>query len=137
MKFNLERFIEPQQKFFETALLEIKGGKKQTHWMWYVFPQMKGLGESFTSEYYGIESIEEAKAYMENNYLANNLITITEVLLELKSNNALELMGYPDNLKLKSSMTLFYQSTKNDLFLKVLQKYFDGALDEATISLLN
>lgn len=136
MKFNLERFIEPQQKYFKTALLEIKNGKKQTHWMWYVFPQMKGLGESFTSEYYGIESIEETKAYMENKYLANNLISITEALLELKSNNALEVMGYPDNLKLKSSMTLFYKATNNDLFLKALKKYFDGALDEATISLL-
>ncbi|MCQ2776442.1 MAG: DUF1810 domain-containing protein [Bacilli bacterium] len=135
-KFNLERFKKAQKEDFERAYKEVEQGRKQSHWMWYIFPQIKGLGSSYMSEFYGIESIEEAKDYMEDNYLSKNMLDICNVLLNLKSNDALKIMGYPDNLKLKSSMTLFYKTTKLEIFKNVLDKFFNGEFDVKTLELL-
>ena len=136
--FDLDRFIKAQKRDYNTAFFEIREGRKQTHWIWYIFPQIKGLGQSEIAKYYSIQSIDEAKAYLDNEYLYNNLIDICNELLKLRSNNILDIMGYPDNLKLCSSMTLFYLTTsKETVFKKVLDKFYDGKLDESTIRLCN
>ena len=133
---NLDRFIIMQEKYFNNALQEIKDGKKKTHWMWYIFPQIEGLGFSKTSKYYAIKNIDEAKAYLKNNFLRSNLIEITHALLELENNNIEDILGYPDNLKLKSSMTLFNFIEPNTIFKKVLDKYYNGEIDKKTIFIL-
>ena len=133
---NLERFIEAQERDYESALEEIRNGKKETHWIWYIFPQLKGLGMSYYADYYGIENLEEAKAYFENEYLRNHLLEITKSLLSIPTNNIKSVMDPPDDLKLKSSMTLFYEATKNEIFKQVLEKYYEGNLDEQTLRLL-
>ncbi len=133
---NLERFIEAQERDYESALEEMKNGKKETHWIWYIFPQLKGLGMSYFANYYGIEDLEEAKAYFENEYLRNHLLEITEAVFSIPTNNIKSVMDSPDDLKLKSSMTLFYEATKEEIFKQVLEKYYEGKLDEQTIRLL-
>jgi uncharacterized protein (DUF1810 family) len=133
---NLERFIEAHEHSYEVALAEIKSGKKRSHWMWYIFPQIKGLGHSSTAQYYAIQSRAEAEAYMNHPVLYKRLLEISEELLKLDSNDAGEIFGYPDNLKLKSSMTLFYLISNNDVFKRVLDKFFDGELDKRTVELL-
>lgn len=136
--FNLNRFIEAQKRDYSKALAEIKAGKKQSHWMWYIFPQIKGLGQSETAQYYSIQSIDEAEEYLENEYLHNNLIEICNELLKLKTNNPIEVMGFPDNLKLCSSMTLFYWVKPEEIIFKqVLNKFYDGKIDDNTIRLCN
>ena len=104
---EIARFLEAQEKDYDLALKEIKNGKKESCWIWYIFPQVKGLGSSMTSEEYGIKDIEEAKEYLENETLKSHLIEITQALLDLEEDNIDNIMHYPDNLKLKSSMTLF------------------------------
>ena len=116
---------------------EIRNGHKVSHWMWYIFPQIYGLGRSSTSQFYAIRDLEEARAYLQDKYLRNNLETICKALLELKTNDALTIFGKPDNMKLKSSMTLFaYISDETSIFHKVLEKYFDGNMDQRTIKIL-
>ena len=104
---NLKRFTEAQYRDYEQALKEIKNGRKESHWMWYIFPQLKGLGRSYTSDFYGIENLDEAKAFLQDPYLGKNLQEIAAALLELDNDNATQIMGRPDDMKLKSSMTLF------------------------------
>lgn len=135
MKYDLTRFIEAQERDYATALAEIKSGQKKTHWMWYIFPQIVGLGGlSEMSRLYEIKDIGEAKAYMANEYLRNNLIEISGALLECESDNSVEILGFPDNLKLLSSMTLFdLVAPEVREFGKVLDKYFDGYRDDRTI----
>lgn len=105
--YNLTRFIKEQQRDYPNALAEIKNGRKRSHWMWYIFPQVKGLGFSSTSLYYGLDGVAEAKAYLENAYLRENLFAICQALLQLESCDAEAIFGYPDHLKLRSSMTIF------------------------------
>lgn len=137
MDNDLERFLIAQQTYYQTALQEIKSGKKRGHWMWFIFPQIAGLGYSETARYYAIKDMEEAKAYMEDYTLRTNLIEISQVLLEIKSNDADEVMGWPDNLKLKSSMTLFALAKPEcEVFQKVLDKFFRGKRDQKTIEIL-
>ena len=133
---DLERFKKAQELDFSTALAEIRNGRKVSHWMWYIFPQLAGLGMSSTSQYYGIRDLEEAKAYLEDEYLKDHLITICEALLNLNTNDALVVFGQPDNMKLRSSMTLFAQASDNDIFRKVIEKYFEGKMDERTAKML-
>ena len=122
---------------YQTALSEIRAGEKQSHWMWFIFPQLKGLGFSDTAQYYGIDGLAEAKAYMENEVLSARLIEITSAALALKSSDASEVFGYPDDLKFRSSMTLFsLVEPKNEIFQRALDKFFDGKPDERTIELL-
>ena len=136
--FNIERYIEAHKREYKQALEEIKSGKKKTHWMWYIFPQINGLGTSSTSKYYAIRNIEEAQAYLNNEYLYNHLIEICKELMKLNTSNIIEVLPYPDNYKLCSSMTLFYLTNpKEEIFKQVLDKYYNGKLDEKTIEILN
>ena len=137
MKNDLERFLKAQEKDYEHALNEIKNGRKTGHWIWYIFPQIAGLGFSSTSKYYSIKDKNEAIEYLKNNTLKHRLIEICEALLSLESDDATYVMGYPDDLKLKSSMTLFDEVSDIDVFKKVLDKFYKGEKDEMTISLLN
>ena len=134
--YDLERFISAQEKTYEIALQEIQAGHKASHWMWFVFPQLKGLGFSSTAKYYGLSGKEEAKAYMAHPVLGKRLMEITNALLKLESNDAEEVMGYPDNLKLQSCMTLFAMVSDESLFGSVLNKFYDGKMDERTVSIL-
>ncbi len=143
MPHDLTRFKKAQEHDYETALAEIRSGQKQSHWMWYIFPQLEGLGFSKISQYYGIKGIEEARAYLADDFLRSHLVEISESLLALESNNATQVMGYPDDLKLKSSMTLFLLASGHDskyekearVFKAVLDKYFDGEMDEQTVEM--
>lgn len=134
---DLSRFTIAHQSDFETALREIKSGKKRSHWMWYIFPQIYGLGYSYTSQYYSIQSLEEAKAFLADPYLGSNLISICEALLRLGSNDVIDIFGSPDNMKLQSCMTLFSCADHgNPVFDKVLEKYFDSQPDRRTLRIL-
>ena len=136
-RYDLTRFIRAQERDFETALSEIKNGRKLTHWMWYVFPQVRGLGRSSTSEYYGIEDLGEARAYLRDETLSSNLRRICEELLRLDTNDAHEVFGSPDDMKLRSSMTLFLLASEGDpLFEGVLEKFFGGKKDPSTLRIL-
>ncbi len=134
---NLNRFIEAQERDYEIALLEIKSGYKRSHWMWYIFPQLSSLGYSDISKYYGIKDIEEAKAYLNNDYLRNNLINISNELYIL--NDSIEnILGYPDYLKLNSCMTLFnYVDPSISIFTDIINKFYDGKKDEKTLNILD
>lgn len=135
---RVERFIKAQETDYKTALAEIRSGHKKSCWMWYIFPQIQGLGSSGTAMYYAIEDYEEAKEYMENLVTGGHLREISEALLELESDDATQVMGWPDDMKLRSSMTLFALATEeNDVFLKVLDKYFDGKPDAQTVDILD
>ena len=137
MEYNLERFRKAQSHEYETALQEIRNGRKVSHWIWYIFPQLKELGYSSTAKYYGLDGRGEAKAYIEDDVLRGRLIEMSEALLSIDSSDPLEVMGYPDNLKLRSCMTLFaVVSPETDVFSKVLDKFFSGEKDEKTVALL-
>ena len=133
---NLERFVLAQESDYELALSEIKSGRKRSHWMWYIFPQIQGLGYSSMAQFYAIKDKEEAIAYLKHPILGKRLEEITEALLFLEENDIDRIMGYPDNIKLKSSMSLFYTVSIKEIFKQVLDKFFSGEFDEKTISLL-
>lgn len=134
---NINRFIEMHKLYYKIALKEIKDGYKRSHWMWYIFPQLKGLGHSSKSEYYGLSGIEEVKEYMNNEYLRNNMLEICNELIKL-NDNIDNIFGYPDNLKLNSSMTLFEYALPNEkIFGKIIDKFYDGKRDNNTINMLN
>ena len=138
MEKTLQRFLDAQETDYAIALKELRQGYKCSHWMWYIFPQISGLGFSRTAQYYEIKNIEEAKEYINHPVLGKRLIDISRVLLKTESNDAREVMGYPDDLKLKSCMTLFsIIAPEEDVFKKVLDKFFDGHQDEKTIDILN
>lgn len=137
MNNDLERFLIAQQTYYRIALQEIKSGQKRSHWMWFIFPQIAGLGYSETARYYAIKDMGEAKAYMEDYTLSSNLIEISQALLDVDSDDATAVMGWPDNLKLKSSMTLFALAKPEcEVFQKVLDKFFHGKRDQKTIEIL-
>lgn len=123
---GLQRFIEAQNDSYDQALKEIRNGRKLTHWIWYIFPQMKGLGFSYNSEYYGIASLQEAKDYLENELLRKRLFEITESLLMHKGKDIESIMGDIDSLKLKSSMTLFDAVQSGSVFGEVLDEFYGG-----------
>ena len=133
---SVERFIDAQKEDYDMAFREISNGKKRNHYMWYIFPQVKGLGRSSTAKYYGIDGLKEAREYMKNEYLANNLIDISNELLKLETNDPVEIFGHIDSKKLRSSMTLFELVSDNDVFHLVLEKYFDGKRDQITLDLV-
>ena len=135
---NLNRFLEAQESKYQDALNEIQQGEKQTHWMWYIFPQIKGLGFTDYNIFYGIENGEEAQAYYNHPVLGKRLIEITQVLLQIEDKSALEIMGKPDERKLKSCMTLFsILPNTHKVFQEVLDKHFKGEKDLKTIEILN
>ena len=136
--YDLERFVTAQKESYNLALNEIKHGRKRSHWIWYIFPQLKGLGYSYRSTFYGIEDIDEAKKYLAHPILGARLREITSVLLELPENDAYKIMGAPDDMKLHSCMTLFAYISENDsIFHKALNKFFAGRSDSGTMKIIN
>ena len=136
MTNNLQRFIDAQQNSYQRALTEVKSGKKLTHWIWYIFPQLKGLGMSGNSQYYGIDDLEEARAYLKHPILGARLREITSVFLDMIGKNAKDVFGDLDAMKVRSCMTLFNEVSDDDLFRKVLERYYSGLADEKTLAIL-
>ena len=132
----VKRFIEAHQKNFDRAFCEVRNKKKKTHWMWYIFPQLKELGYSSMATYYGISSKEEALEYISNPFLAENMKKMCEVLLEIQECNAVSIFGEIDAKKLQSCMTLLYLVSHDEMFYNVLLKYYDGKLDVNTENIL-
>jgi uncharacterized protein (DUF1810 family) len=135
---NLQRFIDAQRGDYPTALAEIKSGRKRGHWMWYIFPQLMGLGYTSTSVFYGIKDLDEAAAYLQHPVLGVRLVEISNALLSIDGTDAHKIFGSPDDLKLRSSMTLFsLVPGASNVFQAVLDKFFQGRKDEKTLQLLN
>ena len=134
---SLDRFLEAQERMYPIALKEIQNGEKESHWMWYIFPQLRGLGKSQMAYTYGINGIEEAKEYLAHPVLSARLIEITEVLLTHKGKDIYDIMGDIDDMKLHSSMTLFALISENgSVFHQVLYCFYDGEMDECTLRLV-
>ncbi len=134
---NLSRFVEAQTADYERALAEIKSGRKRSHWMWYIFPQFAGLGFSSTSRHYAIKSRAEATAYLNHPILGPRLMQCTEAALGVEGQSAHDVFGSPDDMKLRTSATLFAQvSPAGSVFHRLLDKYFQGQPDERTLQLL-
>ena len=135
--YDLNRFLIAQEGVYERALAELKGGQKRTHWMWFIFPQIDGLGYSPTAMRYSIKSMEEARQYLDHAVLGKRLLECTEAVVALKGGSASEIFGYPDDLKFKSSMTLFEKITgTGSVFSFALDKYCHGERDAKTLRLL-
>ena len=133
---DLQRFLDAQMNTYSNALSEIRNGKKQSHWMWYIFPQIRGLGFSQTSMFYAITDIHEAEEFLKHPVLGDRLIRICNALLANKSSDAMQIFGSPDNVKLRSSMTLFSSLNMNPVFDQVLDKYFQGERDARTLQII-
>ena len=136
--YDLLRFLTAQDSYsqYKTALEEIRNGRKRSHWMWFVFPQLKGLGHSYNADYYGIAGADEARAYRQHPVLRERLREITEALLLLDGLSAKQIFGDVDAMKLRSSMTLFWEATREGLFRKVLDKYYEGKMCDKTLGML-
>ena len=133
---GIKRFLEAQKKEYEIARKEIAQGKKESHWIWYIYPQIKGLGMSYMDQIYSIKSIQEGLEYKNDEILFKRLLEMTKLLLEIKHNNIKEVMWYPDDLKLRSCMTLFSLISDEKIFDKVIDKFYEGEKDLKTISIL-
>lgn len=133
---NLQRFIDAQKTSYDVALSETKTGRKRTHWMWFIFPQIQGLGFSEISKFYALTNLDEAKDFLMHPVLGERLIRICTELLKLEENNPNKIFGNPDDLKLKSSMTLFSSLNMDPVFDEVLQKFFNGAKDTNTLKII-
>jgi uncharacterized protein (DUF1810 family) len=134
---DLQRFVDAQVRDYPIALSEIKSGRKRSHWMWYIFPQIRGLGFSDMARFYALTDASEAAEYLRHSILGERLIRISAELLKLESNNARAVMGSPDDLKLRSCMTLFSLLSGTDpVFDAVLKKFFGGVKDEKTVQLM-
>lgn len=134
---RLERFIEAQKPVYVQVLLELRRGEKRSHWMWFIFPQYAGLGRSATAQYYAIRSLDEARAYLAHPLLGTRLRECVTVLLKLQGRTAEDIFGYPDVLKLHSSLTLFDAISGNDTFARALGKYYGAERDAATLRLID
>ncbi len=135
--FDLRRFTRAQERVYADVLAELADGQKLTHWMWFIFPQIDGLGDSTTTKYYAIKSLEEARQYLGHPVLGPRLVECAEMVLASEGRSVSAIFGYPDDLKLKSSMTLFaYVAEPRSVFARVLDKYFRGERDVRTLHLL-
>lgn len=134
--YNLSRFVAAQEYSYDSALMELNNGRKMSHWMWYIFPQLRGLGHSYNSNYYGMSGIDEAKAYLNHPILGVRLKKVCAVILELETSDAKSVFGGIDSHKLRSSMTLFDVAAKDDIFDKVLMKFYGGKRDQPTVAML-
>ncbi|QEL24740.1 DUF1810 domain-containing protein [Bosea sp. F3-2] len=136
--FHLQRFVDAQESTWAAALAEVKAGRKRSHWIWFVFPQMRGLGFSSTSEFYGIGSLEEARAYLAHPVLGPRLVAITEAVLTHEGRSANAIFGSPDDMKLRSSMTLFDAASGDGAnpYRAVLRRFFGDIPDPRTLELL-
>lgn len=135
MKYDLDRFVKAQDKLYDVAYSEVKNGKKESHWMWFIFPQIQGLGSSNIAVYYSIESLGEAKEYMSHPVLGNRLIDISNELLK-HDKDINTIFGDIDSLKLNSSMTLFSLVSEDKVFDKVIDKFYDGKKDDITLDIV-
>lgn len=131
--YNLHRFIDAQYGVYPIALKELQRGFKRTHWMWFIFPQIKGLGHSYNSNFYGLSGVDEAKEYLSHPTLNQRLREITETVLNLDAQNIKDVFGPVDSMKLQSSMTIFDLASPNDIFARILDKWFDGQRDSLTL----
>ena len=134
--FELGRFVEAQDRVYPTVLGELHAGTKRSHWIWFVFPLLRGLGQSTTAHRFGISSMEEARAYLDHPVLGPRLHDCAATLLDHKDRTAREILGYPDDLKVRSSMTLFDHAGEDPVFGSVLDAFYDGEHDPATLRLL-
>ena len=134
--YDLDRFVRAQAADYDQALSELRDGKKQSHWMWYIFPQIEGLGQSTMSRRYSIKSAAEARVYLDHPILGPRLSECAAVVHNIVGCSALEIFGSPDDLKLRSCATLFARVSRDGVFERVLQKYFNGQYDEETLRLL-
>jgi uncharacterized protein (DUF1810 family) len=135
--FDLQRFVDAQGEAYDRALTEVRAGRKRSHWMWYVFPQLAGLGSSSMATRYAIASLDEARAYLAHPLLGPRLTAIAEAALAVQAGTADVIFGYPDDLKLRSSATLFaHVSPAGSVFHRLLDRFFDGRPDERTLALL-
>lgn len=135
--FNLQRFVDAQDLVYRSVISELRAGAKHSHWMWFVFPQVAGLGRSAMAEMYAIQSLDEAKAYLTHPLLGGRLKECTQLMLDVDGKSARQILGNPDDLKFHSSMTLFAHADPNEpLFREALAKYFDGKEDAMTLELL-
>ena len=134
--FDLQRFVDAQRDVHPQVCAELAAGCKRSHWMWFVFPQLKGLGRSATAQHYGIGSQAEAQAYWAHPILGARLKQCTGLVLAVDGRSAHEIFGAPDDLKFRSCMTLFAHVTAEPLFTRALEKFFDGRPDAATLDLL-
>lgn len=135
--FNLRRFVEAQERDYPTVLEELAAGQKRSHWIWYIFPQIEGLGESSMSKKYAISSREEARAYSEHPILGPRLRECTRLAVNVEGRSADQVFPYPDNLKFRSCMTLFgHSATDPAIFRRALLKYFGGKDDQSTLDIL-
>ena len=132
-KYNLTRFLTAQEKMYNVALKELKEGYKQSHWMWYIFPQLKHLGCSYLSTFYGISGREEAIAFLQNPILSQRLREVSEAILQLTICDATSIFGRIDSRKLMSSMTLFDAVSPDDIFALVIEKFYQGKRDRRTV----
>lgn len=135
MKYDLDRFVKVQDEMYDIAFSEVKEGRKQSHWMWFIFPQIQGLGSSNLAFYYGIESLGEAKEYMNHPVLGKRLIDISNELLK-HDKDINSILGDIDSLKLNSSMTLFSLVSEDKVFDKVIDKFYDGKKDDITLDIV-
>lgn len=135
--YDLPRFITAQDQVYAAVLDELRAGEKRSHWMWYIFPQIKGLGQSVTAQKFAITSHEEAKAYLEHPLLGSRLTECTELVMSVAGRSAEQIFQYPDHLKFRSCMTLFSETTiKHRIFHDALLKCFQGKPDQATLDIL-
>ena len=135
--YNLHRFLDAQAPTYDTVLSELRPGRKSNHWIWFIFPQIAGLGHSDMARTFAIGSLDEAKAYLQHPVLGARLRECTQLVLNVEGRNAEEIFGYPDNLKFRSCMTLFMTATTdNQIFKDALHKYFDGQPDQSTLDIL-
>ena len=136
-RYALQRFVDAQDRVYDTVLAELRNGAKRSHWIWFVFPQLRGLGRSATAQHYGISSLEEARAYLAHPVLGPRLRDCTRLVAATDGRSVDEIFGWPDNLKVRSSMTLFAHATDdNGDFRAVLDKFYAGEDDPATVELL-
>ncbi|MBX3234989.1 MAG: DUF1810 domain-containing protein [Nitrospiraceae bacterium] len=137
VNYNLHRFLTAQAPTYDTVLAELRAGKKTSHWIWFIFPQIAGLGHSATAQQFAITSLDEAKSFLQHPILGPRLRACTQLVLDVKGRSADEIFPYPDNLKFRSCMTLFTTAATDDgLFKAALDKYFDGQPDPKTLDIL-
>jgi uncharacterized protein (DUF1810 family) len=135
--FDLKRFVDAQAPVYRSVVDELRGGRKRSHWMWFVFPQLRGLGSSPMASRYGIASLEEARAYLRHDLLGPRLHECTQLVNQVQGRSIAEIFGSPDDLKLRSSMTLFARATEDNRdFVALLDRYYDGDQDELTVAAL-
>lgn len=134
--YNLSRFVEAQEGGYAAAVEELKRGRKTGHWIWYIFPQIRGLGHSAMSRRYSISSIDEARAYGEHPLLGPRLVDCIEAVMAVEGRSAREIFGHPDDLKFRSCLTLFAATKANGIFQQALDRYFDGVPDALTVETL-